>query len=453
MALRALISKIHPPLSLTQRECQQLLSMLNASFTRHLDANFEPSTPSKVKQQPRQWANGKDDRRRSTPSEARQGSSVQSANQHFHALLLHPVLAPVGLQHVDAATSTPRAGGVGESDRPEPARQRNHDVRAWLDQRAVELAALCFDAHTRAIKSRSLPSVADDMRRSQAGTKMLRRLQPVMDTRFELVLHHHAIVCELTPFLVAEHRHDLIWDWFHRAGRFRTRSAQGHLLEVLVRAELNHGAGLESAINLYLKAVRLNSTAPRPDFLSTRAELEPALRPAAKFLGKRCMRATMTISAPLLERFCQSIRLWSSGYQYICARILSGYVTQRQEPLASLAWFRDNPSWPVRASAGEVRARTVIVQLGLLTAERLLEQDRLADGSWLMEFLREKFPVELGLSADTAPDGSPRTVFQTPSLPPPSDKAARKCSHQMVPLTSQSDEEMSLKLLEDLRVI
>ena len=424
--------------------------MLNASFTRNLDASFEPPVPSKVKQQPPQPANGKDERRRSKPSEARQASSVQSANQHFHALLFHPLLAPAGRQQAAAATSIPRAAGIHKSDLPVPARQRNRDVRAWLDQRTVELAALCFDVHTRAIKSRSLPSVVDNMRRSQAGTKMLRRLQPVMDTHSELVLRHHAIIRELAPFLVAEHRHDLIWDWF------RTRTAQGHLLEVLVRAELNYGAGLESAIHLYLKAVRLNSAATRPDFSSTRTELGPALRPAAKFLAKQCMRSAVTISASLLDRFCQSIRLWSSDYQYICARILFGYVTQRQEPLASLAWFRDNPSCPVGAGAGEVRARKVIVQLGLLTAERLLEQARLTDGSWLMEFLQATFPVELGLSGDPAPDGSLRTVFQPPpppSPPPPSDDAARKCSYPMSSSMSQSDEETSLKLLEDLRAI
>ena len=96
--VRSLVAKLHPPLPATARESAQLLSILQASFRKHLDDAHPPleSTPSTSLAGPG---------RNTTSSNA----SAVAASNHLQSILAHPLFARNADERQDDSSAAAKA--------------------------------------------------------------------------------------------------------------------------------------------------------------------------------------------------------------------------------------------------------------------------------------------------------------------------------------------------------
>jgi hypothetical protein len=362
--------------------------------------------------------------------------------------------------------STPSPLGTGTARSADQPSQTVHNAIALLENRIAfgkasrELATICLALLARGVESHPTVSIAERMRRSQAGTRVLRWLWSSNNFHAHKVIFHRTFVRELVPFLVAEGRTEVIWNWIQAANVSEDKcpidvaKAKGFLLRQFVEAEMVYGDGLNKALDHHARAMSLRPD--RPDSLG-KASSEPSLadfsarevkslvRPASYYLTFHCIQPSATVTDARLRRFCRTARSWTRWYPYACARLLLCSPASK-DPSAALLLLEAAS----RVPAGSLvpykdpqQARRALANLGLATAERRLEQGFISDATRLMRFLQKSFPEELGLRIESS-----EPTYLSSSLLSPQRQASPASTRTL----DDANEQTSLRLLEGLRL-
>ncbi len=426
LSLRSLLERLHPPSPITVRESEQLLARLKASFQRSLDQNHPAPRAQGTYQNVRRGPSPKETVLYGT-SKIHQASPLVSTHQHVHALLSHPLLSmkPTGFKAPSSIIETESIHAVNQAE------TAGHDPMAWFDARAAlgtasqELAAACLAIHGRAARSRAGPSVVQQMKDSGAGNKVLRWLWSKGRDYWHDAIHDQRFIRELVPFLVVESRHDVIWEWLRMpndhesSNRGAMVAAKSHLLHTAMGAEQRYGGGPDKAVEHYLQAIRLGQAGSivKPDQSSTTPafsaeELKSFVSAGGRYFAALCMKAhrqgpSWRLSPLFLDRFCDTLHIWSHCPWYMYARIRLS-APPEQDPSGALSFLRDGVASPSKdlfvVAKDKLKSQRAIVRLGIDTAGRLIELGQLDDANWVMQFLKDTFPKQLNLDVD-APEG------------------------------------------------
>ncbi|KAL8728419.1 MAG: hypothetical protein Q9181_005351 [Wetmoreana brouardii] len=383
-------SKIHQPLPLNRRESQKLLTVLNNSFKRKLDQQY-----------PHDLA-----------------GSEHSPDGHIKSLLKSPLF------------------GVQRNQQPTLARQRvglNQDARQMCDvkyaaEKPVEYFKQQVSAGTANLESakltlanqmnRALASASLDlkeaMKSSRVGSLMINWLwSSGQHERLEFV-RDREFITRLIPFLVIEGQYKSVWDWLQR---LRTRDVGsagtqemyqlnkdiGHLLKGTIRAEVNYGQGLQSAIQMFLmdcKAARISApTAPASTWQHIHGKGGVYLSWMLTHQGLAAQ-----VDDTVIDDFHRSISTWAYNSRVAMYRALIQLSHPRKPEVSPALRLLSSIQSP-QAQLHD-RERSIILRIGLMTVEILLAQGSQPEAARLMKSLQAQFGPELGANSKSSnPDG------------------------------------------------
>src|SRR5579862_5442000 len=328
LSLRSLVSKIHPRLPLDPQESQQLLSLLTASFRRHLNSEY-PSF--RADETHNQFTDGPG------RNGARGGMLMSSvaAHRHFGSILTSPLF-------------TKRRRGSSPGRPGEGIRKCSlEDVRRIVDDpmgifeenvalgtATIDMATFCLTTRLREILACRALSAREGMRESGAGTKVLKWMWSSGLSASNDFLADERFVNALIPFLVVEGHSDVAWFWMKRSVAANrgpdTTSTPGYLqhgatrekrylLLKLVEAELNCGGGIDPAVETLQRAadradaiLALGASGPASPKTEIGA-IRAFLAPAGKALYGHCMRLLSAgdLSSRTLDTFLTVIPKFS----------------------------------------------------------------------------------------------------------------------------------------------
>ncbi|KAI9717293.1 MAG: hypothetical protein M1812_004820 [Candelaria pacifica] len=437
LALKSLTSKIHPPLTLSPRESQQLLSLLTSSFRRQLDhehPSFQRGIVDDVdgKQRGRR---GETSVGRRHPLEEQQASSHPKASSdladsHIQSILTNPLfsLAPRKRRASSPNPSilnTP-SGFIGFDS----AQRILSDPMGWFDEQfalgtaTVGMAAFCLSTHQNHLRSSPGISIAKSMKASGAGSKVLRWMTSTGLTKTAEFFSYRKLMPFLVAYLVTEERQAIVWGWLkweppipsgvvHEAkGKEKTAlpaclpeadftQQKGKLLQHLVKAEFYLGGGIDAACTQFLRFVRARKAVDDGDLINNSCRsrqssiLKSASSPAGDFLISvfAWNPSANTPNQELFDTMCSSVGVWAAEPNLLFAR-LQAYHPTKPDPRPSLRYFKSFPldSLPVSAE----KRKYAVTQL-LRTVRLLLEQGSLDDANWLMRYTEAGFAVDLEL--------------------------------------------------------
>ncbi|KZF21147.1 hypothetical protein L228DRAFT_240026 [Xylona heveae TC161] len=418
--LRSLAAKINPPLPLNPRESQQLLTLLTSSFRQQLNREHPPFR-SETGEHPVQL-NGSSPKAASVPKtrehQAKNAgshySSLASADRHLESILTNPLLA-----HGPKRRRASSSGASGQSKGTfSEAQHMVNDPIGWFEEHVasgaatIDMARYCLEAHAKALYSSPDPSVTNGMKNSAAGSKVLQWMQSSGLASSNEFLTKEKFVKAIVPFLVSEGRKDVIWRWLRRPmpslvsgapvnvesqSQLALR-AKGHLLLTLVKAEISNGGGINAAMQQYLQSV-----AHRAEIID---DVTPfTWRSSAKLLGPtgrylthqmRSSSHNMELRSEHFSAFVTSLRCWASDFELYAAS-LHAQRSGAPDCTPALRYLRKLSKGSVTEAS--VKRRKKIVELSLVTARLLLEQNNVPDAARVMDFVRSNFPDELGLRA------------------------------------------------------
>ena len=380
---KSLTSKIHPPLPMSPRESQRLLSLLNASFKEQLDR--EHTTAS--------------------------SSNEHHANNHLQTILTNPLF--------DAKSQTPAYSGSKSVESGKILGQlQDHMKRpmdAFKDQIAQGVANLnsaklfLYLQYKACLASpAATPRVA--MQNSGAAWTILQWLWASgMEDTGEFLMDKD-FVCLLVTFLVAGGQHSRVLRWLHQCHSpdetpytslrgLDTERIECLLLTRLIKEETRYGDGLDSAINLFVRTV----AGFRNVWLTRDSKYNIAAQ-AAWVLMKSIRRLPQGArpKAIIVRHFVETVRTFNKDpllNAFVCV-----YVQESTEPQAALTFFQTTSC---RSFLLLSAPRRYHIALGVRAAELFLQDGRQAEALWIIGYLRTSFAKELGWPLDPVRNSLP----------------------------------------------
>lgn len=442
------LSKIHQSSPLTRSEARKLLYMLKTYFRRHLDVDGEGDLAPLTDDNParghtRVASRGEGPLSIPGVRIRRPKSATRSAHEHFQAMLSHPLLATSATMGSasKATIDHPRKGS-------EPAaRDLLSSFDHWMALGTVtrERATSCMAAHVRSLKDRNRAAMAEEMQKSGLGSKVLRWLSSTGKMHSENLLYDRSFLSHLIQYLVAEGKPHAVWVWLEaplqlqKHNRTEAIVAKAAMLKDLVQSEIDFGMGLNMAVHHYLRAANITESKDVSPLAISPDELKRLVQPAGILVAQHCISTKAMVDEDHVRQLSKTLNLISSRPEYVRARLLlSSPATRDPEP--ALAFLREAAEKPVEEmlhleqdrKRGQKHAQRIMVSLGLRTAQRLLELDRLGDAEWILQFLQWRFPIQTGAASSLA--------SATPMHDGPSH------------VKDEEQERVSLELLEKLRV-
>lgn len=369
-----LVSKIHPPSTLDKRESERMLSALKASFQRRLDRDYPRVTSEKRR----------------------------TVDDHIQSILVNPLFS---IKPRRRLTYRNHFGGHVES-----LSQLRHLMRQPMDHFKDEIAAgtatlgsakTCLTAELQKAFASPKESRRQSLRKSEAGSTVLNWLWSSSCAETGFFLRDQAFMKRLLPFLDAQSHEKLIWQWMQllqkrisnetsEMKRLQIRTMQSRILCCFLKSEILYGAGLNSAINIFLRGIVDVSTWSGLLLGDTNAILERT---------GRCLMLDMidnpaSIATELWPSFCQTISIWSSSPKLHSE--LSSLHCSRSFKNA-LAFLKHLDHEEIARLKGNQRMD--MIRLSLKTVELLQSQELESKAAWVMLFLQTNFADEIGYLA------------------------------------------------------
>ena len=343
-------------------------------------------------------------------------SSLASTDQHLRAVLSHPLLS---LRSTGSASPTSRS-----SERKlDPSLLDPNDPMASFERAVAlgtatdQLATACLAATSIALSGDAATQkagrvqVAQQMRGSRAGTKVLNWMWSNGRLYADDIIHGRRLMQELVPFLVAEHRQDVIWEWIGApvdsssdGRRASAVAAKSRLLRALIGAEWRYGGGNSKAIDHYLRGSSLgpgmshrNGPQPETPHVLTAEELKPFLSSTGRLFRKAFDRhhrfwPCWSLSKYSLGGFLMTVPTWSACPRYHLAMMFL-LAPSLGDPSAALAFLRGSGDVdaedPFAGAMNEPKRRQALLEMAQLTAESLQERHRRKDADWVGRYLHQ----------------------------------------------------------------
>ena len=442
MALRAMLSKLHPPLPLSPRESEQLLSSLTSSFKRHLaeepplDTTNGLDSASEVSET--NMGEGSCKLTAEKPSNrSRRNSSSTSVNQHLGAILSSPLFSLKPTQKLPG--SDQEIQGTKESDQ---IQHSPSNLTAWFDEHVAmgtatqKIAERYLETLLKAAEAQSDKPVAKRKWDAHASSRVLKWLWSSGASVPDEFVKTARLGYFLISFLVAEGHADLVRSWIEtRTSSSDWLRSRGILLKTLVFAEDRYGKGPGRAVEHFLQVATEPLVDPVDNTPLTTEDRRALLVRAGKSLLRALQSNTFQVSEDRFQRFLQSLPQWHPNPRLARASLLL-YRRWKPDSSAALDVLRD------AAASGEQPLLEIFaerahegrhhgIHFALRTAQVLLIQERHADARWVLELLQKKYPKDLGLPDRPVQAGS-------------TERAADS--------SKMSDELVNLRLLDGLKV-
>lgn len=368
-----LVSKIHPPLPMDNRESERMLSALKASFQHRLDRDYPRVT-----------------------SEER-----TTIDDHIQSILVNPLFSIKPKRQI---TYQNHFHGHVKS-----LSQLRHLMRQPMDHFKDEIAAgtatlgsakTCLTAELQ--KALASPKeTRQSLRHSEAGSTVLNWLWSSSGTETGYFLLDQAFMKRLMPFLDAVSHEKLIWCWMQLLQKrirnetseikcVQIRTMQSRILHYFLKSEILYGDGLNSAINIFLRGIVDISNWSGLYSSDVNAILERA----GRYLMLDMIENPAAITTELWASFCQTTSVWSSSprlYSELPALHRSGSIKH------ALAFLTNLDTHEIARLNGNQRID--MTRLSLKTVELLLSQELGTKAEWVMRFLQSNFANEIGYMA------------------------------------------------------
>ena len=391
LSWKALVSKIHPPLSMSPRDSQKLLGLLNASFQRHLDAEHPTGLEGKG----------------------------HYARSHIQSILGSPLFGSKLLRRRGSRVNQLRDEGISLGGMQywmkEPLRAFQKSVSNGTA--SLETAKLCLEMHWKNCLTFATSTTEVTIDTGGAGSAILNWLWSSGMERSGEYLHDLRLIRLLTIFLVIEQRYDVIYNWFHRLQNRVTQSgtenqkqnqmAQAHLLLQLVKSESEDGAGLGAAM---VHFEQYFDRIPK-EHLRERAM---TFRPAGTFLSFALTDPGKadTIPKEIFQPFVDATKGWANGSMSLAHAIQHVYRPENPQPGVALHFLQELRAEKLEKFGASARHRLIL--MSLKTAELLLASDQRSEATWVMRFLQTNYGEEVGSLSDATPQSSPTTKTTLP---------------------------------------
>ena len=373
---KTLSSKIHPPLPLTPRESQQLLSLLDASFKKQLDRQHQQAL----------------------------SSNEQHADLHVRSILTNPLFNTKPRTH---ATSNNKRQHIDQC-----LEQLQNRIKSPIDSfkervsrgtADLKSAKFCLKIQHRACFASAAPTRKQAMQTSQTASTLLQWLwsSGIEDTG--TFLKDLDFIDLLVPFLVAEGYQSRISRWlirclcpgetpFSSLRGLDTQDIQSSLFCRMIQGEERFGGGLESAMSLFVRTTA-STTACLRSHGQIRKSAHRGIIDAAWFLTLKIHRLPSGAEpAPSISQAFVETMTDVTADPLLLAH-LSVFVVKPPRPQPALEYLQAvSPSSAVFRSK---QRRPYIILLGLRLAELFLHDGCHTEALWIMDFLQERYPLDL----------------------------------------------------------
>jgi hypothetical protein len=352
------------------RQSQQLLNTLTASFQTHLDQIHPPHSSAKSAQD---YAS---DRVSSGSSRERTStSSFLRTNDHFNSIITHPVLARQ----------------LGQSSQPNASLNADFDkwsrstfdlIQDHLAKGTLTISNLSF--LLRALEN-VLPSVGNpkDINGVELASKILSWIVASNQISLHAILSHAQCRHSLITLLVWENRTDVIRNWIDNSAE-ELVTLRPQIFRTFVN-EMLHERGLATAVRELISA-------------PTDKGVMNTLYDVLDFMVHHPL-AVQEIDASLYDRLVAEFKPSLSGAGFRGLAVLALMHPTRPSPDAALAYITvlsssaDSKQWILRT----LRRRNSTVAFCLQLSKLLMHEERHTDAEYVLQFVQETFPRELGL--------------------------------------------------------
>ena len=355
---KSLTAKLHPPLPMSPRESARLLALLNASFKQQLDRH-PASLPA----------------------------SEDHTDIHLRSILASPLLS--GSR---ASKSNRKIHG-----RAQDLLERPMDIfteQVATGSATLETATLCLKTHYNNCLASSNTSATAAMKASGAGTVVTEWLWSSGLEESGEFLRHRGFVSVLVKMLISESQQDQLLKWLRRlhlnaCENQLPTSCESYkfLLLECIRSEIYVGNGLESATALFTK------------FAQGKHRSSAALNVVAHDLTMRLINhpKAAEVSNLVIESFMKTAKTFSCRTNSYLTALHDAYLAKDPNPKSALQFFHTVSI--KHLSEMKPSKRLHMVLLGLKTAELCLDKGRQTEAVFVMDHLRSRFPLEIGLAS------------------------------------------------------
>lgn len=360
-----------------RRASVKLLSALQDSFRQHLNREH-PSAAS-------------EDRR--------------SVDCHFQTILENPLFSVKPKRrkvHRLGIESTDQLGHVLKR----PVEYIKDEIAAGTA--TVAMAQTCLSAQLLKANASQSHGQREPARSSGAGSVIVHWLWSSPVAEAEFLMQHPYYLQLLMRFLNAEGLEHLVWHWMKRLQKtidenktatnlFNIPGAQAMILRCFLRAEVKHGAGLNSAMDVFLRGVKGIPTWSGLSSIDVVAILKR---------GGRCLmyqiiecRDLTSLNTELLHSLIQTGDIWSTSPQLHQA-LLGLYHPKPINIDVTLRFALDllDKIDHHEIAKSKRSHRLDMVSLSLRLTKLLLSKGSETEAARVMRFLETHFPGEIGYS-------------------------------------------------------
>ena len=376
---KSLISKLHSPLPLSQRDSAKLLAVLDASFKRELARQHPAGLPG----------------------------SKQSTDMFLRSILENPLFI-----HWNGSSGQHKTGT--RLDQVRDLMKRPMDI--FAEQVAVGSATLstantCLVTHLNSCLASPDAKSSAVMARSGAGASVVNWLWSSGLAESGKFLQNRDFIQTIIRTLVADSNHGQLLEWLHRlySNARQGMSSSSHedyyfFLRQYITAERGWGEGLESAISLFLKI----ATDPQQEN-SKHPKLRWYLQNEARRLTGLLLQTPNEVKpqSAVIEPLVQWIKNSGDPLSSRSVAFYEVYLAASPSPTTALKYFQNLSAHDLTVQKPTTRSRTVL--LGLRTAELCLNEGRQIETTAVINFLQENFSKEIGLHTQ-AHHGSPKVA-------------------------------------------
>ena len=384
---------------MTPRESRRLLALLNASFKQQLDREHPGGL----------------------------SSNEHRMDLHLQSILTNPLFSTKPGSH-RSPPSVDKRGGDKSFGRIQdlvkgPMETFKEQISAGVA--TIEAATICLEIQYKYCLASSAVTPSDAMRSSATGTIMLEWLWSSGAEESGRFLENLKFLKHLIPFLVAEQQYTRVLRWLlidpspiQKPG---IRKRQAYIFAILIKAEVEYGNGLASAISLFVRSIT-QGTLTRLEANENRI----IFYPAGSYLTFALSRIPngASVSTKKIDSFINTTDIWtdSNSLAFAWQRL---HFLKDSDPEPALQYLQKLSEKAVHTLRAAQRLRVVL--LSLKVSELLLGKGRGDEARSTISFLSANFAKEIGSYL-------PQTQIA------------------QVPKETPKDEETNLRLLENLAV-
>ncbi|KAM0795986.1 hypothetical protein BDR22DRAFT_569855 [Usnea florida] len=356
---KSLTSKIHPPLPMSPRESQRLLSLLNASFKEQLDREHTIAS----------------------------SSNEHHATNHLQTILTNPLFDAKPRKRANSGSKSVKSGHLlgqlqNQMKRPMDA------FKERISQGVADLHSAKFflDLQYKDCLASPAATPREAMQTSGAASTILQWLWASgMEDTGEF-LKDKGFVSRFVTFLVADGQQSRVLNWLYQC--------HGPDKNPYSSLKIRYGDGLDSAINLFVRTV-----AGFRNARLTKSSMHYIATQAAWAITKSICRLPQAAlpKAMIIRPFLETMRTFNKDP--LLNAVLCVYAQESTDPRPALTFFQTT-SCEVLPKMG-AQTRYHIVLLGVRAAELFLQDGRQSEALWIMGYLRTNFAKELGLPLDS----------------------------------------------------